>query len=239
MIFKKKYKTNFTTLDNTMLQDKRLSAKSKGILCYLMSKPETWIPRLEDISNNMTDGIDSIRSGIGELVEVGYMKRIFPKGENGRLEGSSWEVADYPCFKEESPTCHKTEYRETRISDIPIIGESNASKERLLVKTEYTSKERIPNGNFIIVSGLNSEPIYELHDYLNLQMEQAYEVYQMQNKKNYVKLCQNFLAVRCGESFNGNQHLWNAFKKFVPKYVETKEKSTVSLVDSQKDYFNK
>lgn len=35
-------KTKFTVLDNTCVQDKELSWKSKGVHTYLMSLPDDW-----------------------------------------------------------------------------------------------------------------------------------------------------------------------------------------------------
>lgn len=93
----------FTQIDNRMINDKELSAKAKGILLYLMSKPSDWKVYEADIVNNMKDGRDSIRSGIAELIENGYIEREIANGEKGKFAGYNYNVYEHnsenPCWK--------------------------------------------------------------------------------------------------------------------------------------------
>lgn len=93
----------FTQIDNRMINDKELSAKAKGILLYLMSKPSDWKVYEADIVNNMKDGRDSIRSGIAELIENGYIERELANGEKGKFAGYNYNVYEHnsenPCWK--------------------------------------------------------------------------------------------------------------------------------------------
>ena len=66
----------FAQIDKRLINDKSISWKTKGILIYLLSKPNDWTAQLSDIIGHSTDGRDAIRSAINEAVKAGYIKRI-------------------------------------------------------------------------------------------------------------------------------------------------------------------
>ena len=66
---------HYTTVDNGFINNPDLSAKAKGILLYLLSKPHGWETRVDDIVAHMADGIDSIKSGIKGLEAHRYIIR--------------------------------------------------------------------------------------------------------------------------------------------------------------------
>lgn len=76
---------NYTVIDNELLNDKSLSLKSKGLLCYLLSKLEGWKVRSKDIANFSTDGETSIRSALKELRECGYSELQNVRDDKGRI----------------------------------------------------------------------------------------------------------------------------------------------------------
>ncbi|MFP3499402.1 hypothetical protein SB759_34865, partial [Pseudomonas sp. SIMBA_059] len=69
-------KQNYTVLDNGFLQDKRLSWKAKGILAYMLSMPDDWYFRMDELMKHSADGEKSFRSGFNELKDYGYVKRF-------------------------------------------------------------------------------------------------------------------------------------------------------------------
>lgn len=88
-----KQKNNFSIIPNHVLNDKRLSFKSRGILSYLLSKPDGWTVQLKDLYNNSIDGVDAIRSGLNELLLTGYSE-IHPNIKGGRVK----YIFDIPLF---------------------------------------------------------------------------------------------------------------------------------------------
>lgn len=70
---KNKKRYNFTQIDNEILKNPELSWKAKGILCYLLSKPEGWKFGRKDLLNNATEGETALDSGLEELKELGYI----------------------------------------------------------------------------------------------------------------------------------------------------------------------
>ncbi len=87
-----KKNSNFVVMDKTFLNDKSLSWKAKGIMAFMLSKPDDWIFYLDELMTNSTDGERSFRSGFKELTHNGYVKRE-PIREGQRIV--RWETIVY------------------------------------------------------------------------------------------------------------------------------------------------
>ena len=100
MIIKTKYKTHdpFVRLAKSIVDDPNLSWKAKGILSYCMSKPDDWTIRVKEMQRHATDGSDSLRSGISELVEAGYCQTLQLVDGEGKFIGYQYTFADTPMF---------------------------------------------------------------------------------------------------------------------------------------------
>jgi len=63
----------YLLIHNDILADNRLSYKARGILAYILSRAGKWEVRFRDIVNHSQhDGPAAIRSGLTELVKLGY-----------------------------------------------------------------------------------------------------------------------------------------------------------------------
>ena len=86
----------FATMNKGFLEDERLSLKAKGILAYLLSKPDDWKVIVGDIVKHCKDSKSAIYSGLKELKENGYYKKIPVRSEDGtrivRWESTVYEV---------------------------------------------------------------------------------------------------------------------------------------------------
>lgn len=78
------------------LRDKRLSFKARGILYYLLSKPDNWKGQLYDIVNQSEqDGIKAVRSAMKELVKFGYAElRSTCDPKTKKFTGNFYRVYD-------------------------------------------------------------------------------------------------------------------------------------------------
>ena len=81
----KKANGKFAQVDNRYLQSPLLSLKAKGLLTYLLSKPDNWNIRLSELQKNNADGRDAIRSTFKELEKYGYMKRVVTRDKLGKF----------------------------------------------------------------------------------------------------------------------------------------------------------
>lgn len=134
---KKVYQKNFTTVDNTVLNDETVSWKAKGLFTYLWSKPDNWNYSVKEVSKHAKDGRDSTSDGVQELEDHGYLKRE-QVNEKGSFGSSVWTLAERPIFKKQS----KKEDQETPKLDLPTTGKpmtGNPSTD--LPMTEKSSTE--------------------------------------------------------------------------------------------------
>jgi len=95
----------YTVIDNTSINDKRISAKAKGILLYLISKPDNWYVTLPNLVSSFTDGTRSIRTGIKELIKFGYISRSHYRSDNGQFVFYEYSVFEQPIKSTPLPEC--------------------------------------------------------------------------------------------------------------------------------------
>lgn len=126
--------SNFVVMDKTSLNDKRLSWKAKGIMAYMLSKPDDWTFYLDEIATHSTDGMSSFRSGFNELKKLGYIQRVQSRDETGKF---NWETIVYEQPVTENPQV-----------DIPQV-EKPHMENRNLLNNELTKNELTKNDEYI------------------------------------------------------------------------------------------
>ena len=124
MRIRKAQPSNFTTVQNSIVNNPDLSAKAKGLYLYLFSKPDDWIFSESRITSDFRDGRDSIRSGIKELLNIGLLERIRHAPQKDRETGEFTSEVEYIIF-DESP-----------LLDNPTMGEPNHIVRKTLTKKE-------------------------------------------------------------------------------------------------------
>jgi hypothetical protein len=90
----------YVTLDKRFLEDPRLGWRAKGILAYLLSKPNDWKVMMCDLLERSDDGRDSVYAGLKELEQHGYIERERLRGAGGKLGQVETIVYEWP---EEDP----------------------------------------------------------------------------------------------------------------------------------------
>lgn len=92
----KNKKNPYVMIDKRFFEDERLSWKAKGLLGYLLSRPDNWKVKIYDLINRSTDGRDSVYSGLKELEKFGYLENSPIRDEKGKIV--YWEkiVHEYP-----------------------------------------------------------------------------------------------------------------------------------------------
>lgn len=94
----RKRPNNFVMIDKTFLEDERLSFKAKGILAYLLSKPDNWKVIVGNLVKFSKDGKSAVYAGLKELKECGYYVKTPIRNEDGtrisRWESTVYEVPD-------------------------------------------------------------------------------------------------------------------------------------------------
>lgn len=141
-------KENFTSIHNKLINDSRISLKAKGIMLYMLSKPENWKYNPKEIAKNSKDGLDSVYSGIKELIEAGYISRT--RHSDGTVDYFVFEdveendIIDFS--KKENPNRENPNRENPNRENPDVYKRKNTNKERIIVNTELnkeTSKSDI------------------------------------------------------------------------------------------------
>ena len=131
-VFRVSKNRDFTVIANSVFKDRRLSAKAKGILVEMLSLPENWDYTLKGLTTLFSDGIDSIRQGIKELEENGYIVRERKRDARGRLGGMEYVIYETPeKAVENSASEQSAPMIAEPTEDIPVQDESAEDKAML------------------------------------------------------------------------------------------------------------
>lgn len=81
-IIRRKKTKNYSVLNNTALQNPKLSSGAKGVYAYLMTLPDEWTVRKTELVRHFSEGKASISSKFEELVKAGYITKeeVIEKG---------------------------------------------------------------------------------------------------------------------------------------------------------------
>lgn len=119
----------YVQIDRAAIEDNRLSWKARGILAYLLSKPDDWSIHLFDILNHGIEGRDSVRAAMKELEQFGYAKLETVRDESGKVAGKEWIITEQPkdgfSGVRLSPTDGKTDVGKNRQSGNPTYSNNN------------------------------------------------------------------------------------------------------------------
>jgi DnaD/phage-associated family protein len=86
----------YVVVDRRIVDNDKLSFKAKGILLYLLSRPDGWEVNLVDLANRSIDGLASVKSGVRELKDAGYLRHTGLRKESGQFDTVIWEVHEVP-----------------------------------------------------------------------------------------------------------------------------------------------
>lgn len=85
---------HFTTISNALLQDRRISHETKGLLCELLSRPITWEITAQSIWKSGASGRDKVLRMIEEATKYGYIKSDRERMSDGTMSARYFTVHD-------------------------------------------------------------------------------------------------------------------------------------------------
>jgi predicted transcriptional regulator len=93
----KKDKDNpYVMINKTILCNKKLSAKAKGIFFYIMSLPDNWNMNVKELAEHFTEGRDVIYKVIRELEKNGYVKKVQRRSKTGNFNQIEYLIFEIP-----------------------------------------------------------------------------------------------------------------------------------------------
>lgn len=81
----------YVMISKIMLYDKELSLKAKGLLCFLLSKPDNWQIYVAQLAQDLKENKDTIAGILNELISNGYLKREQIR-ESGKIVGYDYTI---------------------------------------------------------------------------------------------------------------------------------------------------
>ena len=160
----KKRPSNFVMMDKTFLEDDRLSYKAKGLLAYLLSKPDDWKVIVGNLVNSSKDGKASVYTGLKELKECGYYEKVPIRNEQG-TRIIRWESTVY-----EVPISLLTNFQEVDNQDKGNLYQENRERNNNYYTNNHNTSLSINDGTSQLNKTLNT-----IHE--NIGYEQFKQTY--------------------------------------------------------------
>ncbi|ELK4352964.1 phage protein [Staphylococcus pseudintermedius] len=177
---------NFVTVHKDFIHDSNISWKAKGILLYLLSRPDDWQIYETELEQHSTDGLSGLKSGIKELEEIGYIQRNRKRDESGRLNGYEYLVYEQPHHIRFS-NVGKTNNGKT------VNGKSHTTNNNS-TNNDLTNNNNTNNDSNILSGDPTAYPYREVINYLNKQTGKQY--------KSTTKKNQTVIRARTDEGFS-------------------------------------
>ena len=86
----------WVTIDQRAIEDARLSWAARGLLVYLLSKPDDWQVRVKDLQKRGDLGRDGIYKLLAVLRRFHYLRYEKNRTRDGRVRGGSYAVYEVP-----------------------------------------------------------------------------------------------------------------------------------------------
>ena len=86
----------FVMIDHRAVEDEGLSWAARGLLAYLLSRPDDWKVLVGDLRRRGNLGRDGIYKLLRELRDTGYIRYQAHRGADGRLRGGTYYVSEIP-----------------------------------------------------------------------------------------------------------------------------------------------
>jgi len=142
----------YVVISKTIFEDDAISWKAKGLMGYLLSRPDDWTVRLGDLVKRSTDGRSAVRSALKELEERGYLIKNILRDEHGHWAGIEMIVSEHPQQSEPVAACDFPT-ADNPTSENPQAGNPTADNRTLLSTDPVLSTDFLPN-----IEGTKEEP---------------------------------------------------------------------------------
>lgn len=94
---------HFTIISNTLLRDRSLSLKARGLAGWLLSHQDGWETSVAAIVRDTGAGKDAVGGAVRELERAGYLRRQQTRDADFRLRHVVYEIQCTP-FEDEKPS---------------------------------------------------------------------------------------------------------------------------------------
>lgn len=148
---------------------------------------------MEEVTKHSKDGIASLKAGMKELKECGYVKRFPIKGENGKI--SKWETIIYEVPQVEKPLVENQLVEKPPVENLPVENQPLLSTKELSTNKQNTNIQSSSSifsfyeNNFGILNSFIAESISQWVNDTSEELVQAAmeRALKQQKKWNYAE----------------------------------------------------
>lgn len=159
----------YVMINKAFLSNNEMSWKAKGILSYLLSKPDNWEVRIGDLIKQSTDGRDAVYSGLKELEKFGYIVKELIRDKNGKFSQVVYNIYESPV---ESVDTSETE----PLTENPYAENPNT--------VQPNTEKPMPNNNKdLVINNINNKSINQ--EKTNDEIERLNDVFKKCNVDLY------------------------------------------------------
>lgn len=137
-IFRINKTQNYTVMSNYHLVDKSLSLKAKGLMSYMLSRPDNWDFTELGLVACLKEKRSAIRSALKELEEYGYLVRRQERSNDGTYGSSSYDLYEKP-LSENQTSENQTSENHTQLNT-KVTNSANTSLDN---KTKNSGNHRV------------------------------------------------------------------------------------------------
>lgn len=133
MILRIEKHEKYVVLDKGFLNDPKISFKAKGVLAYMLSKPDGWNFVETDIARHGKDQSLSVKTAIKELTAAGYITR------GSRKRNAKGQLGAYEYIVRENPTTCENQTQDNPTLGNPTLLSNDLSNVMTVVKNKGTT----------------------------------------------------------------------------------------------------
>lgn len=110
----------YVVMNKDFLKRSDLSLQAKGLLAYLLTLPDDWKIKREELPKHFSNGIGAISATIQELIKSGYIRRFQGRDEEKKFSEIIYDIFETPSIPEKHYSEPQSDFRVT----VPVSRES-------------------------------------------------------------------------------------------------------------------
>lgn len=129
-------KNNYIVVPNSILRDKRISIKARGLLVIILSLPPKWKLTVSGLVTVTGAGETAVRAGLRELEKYGYVQCTRARDSKGRIGCMDYIIREVP-LNEENPKVENPEVEKPELENLGVVSTDIVSTD--IVSTNIVS----------------------------------------------------------------------------------------------------
>lgn len=136
--------SNYSVINNTVINDSTLSWEAKGLAVYLLSKPDDWRINTNQLWNASANGHGTVKRILRELEEAGFLRRMRMRAPDGTF------VWDHAVYETPQDAAAATDEDAIDTTDADAIGQTPLDGIRPMESVEWFPSDILSTENQVL-----------------------------------------------------------------------------------------